>query len=193
MKTDKFLKFLTLAFCALAFAFVTGCEGPEGPQGPKGDKGDTGDTGAKGDDGAQGVAGNVTCLECHSADNPQIKQEEFSRSAHSAGAIAVDYAGGRSSCAECHSHEGFLEFARTGDVAANISNPSAWECKTCHNIHTTFEQTDYALRLDDAVDLAGGGMVDAGNNNLCANCHKARRASTYYDDPATDLCHPSNA
>ena len=153
MKTDKFLKFLTLAMCAFAFAFVTGCEGPEGPQGPKGDtgaqgtqgdKGDKGDQGDPGTDGTDGVAGNVTCLGCHSADNPQAKLEEFSRSAHSAGAIAVDYAGGRSSCAECHSHEGFLEFARTGDVAANITNPSAWECKTCHNIHTTFEQTDYA-------------------------------------------------
>ena len=73
MKTNKFFQLLTLAICAVAFAFVTGCEGPTGPMGPAGDKGDTGDTGAagaKGDDGTQGVAGNVTCLECHSADTP---------------------------------------------------------------------------------------------------------------------------
>ncbi|MCG8306018.1 MAG: collagen-like protein [Cytophagales bacterium] len=183
MKTHRFLKFLTWTLCAIAFAFVAGCEGPEGPQGPQGPAGPAGPQGEKGDDGTPGVAGNVTCLECHDADNPQAKAEEFSRSAHSAGAIAVDYAGGRSYCAECHSHEGFLEFARTGDVAADIANPSAWECKTCHNIHTTFEQTDYALRLDDAVDLIAkpGTIIDEGNNNLCLNCHQARRAVTYYD------------
>ena len=60
MKTNRFLKFLTLAFCAVAFAFVTGCEGPEGPMGPKGDKGDTGDTGATGPAGADGADANET-------------------------------------------------------------------------------------------------------------------------------------
>ena len=186
MKTNKFFQLLTLAICAVAFAFVTGCEGPTGPVGPKGDAGDTGATGPqgdKGDDGTPGVAGNVTCLDCHSIDNPQAKLEEFHRSAHSAGAIAVDYAGGRTSCAMCHSHEGFVEFARTGKVAATITNPSAWECKTCHNIHTTFEKEDYALRLNDAVTLLDGGTsVDAGNNNTCVNCHQSRRGYGDYDN-----------
>ena len=144
MKTHKFFRLFTLAMCAVAFAFVTGCEGPEGPMGPAGTNGTDGTNGTNGTDGTNGVDGNVSCLECHSADNPQSKLEEFHRSAHSAGAIAVDYAGGRASCAECHSHEGFLEYDRTGTVAEDITNPSAWECKTCHNIHTTFEQTDYA-------------------------------------------------
>lgn len=190
MKTNKFFQLLTLAICAIAFAFVTGCEGPEGPAGPQGSTGAQGDAGAKGDkgdDGTAGVAGNVTCLECHSIDNPQAKLEEFHRSVHSAGAIAVDYAGGRTSCAACHSHEGFLEFARTGEVAEEIMTPSAWECKTCHNIHTTFEQTDYALRLnDDVVLLAGGGTITGENNNTCVNCHQSRRAVSYYDNATED-------
>ncbi|MCK5278296.1 MAG: hypothetical protein KAK04_07160 [Cyclobacteriaceae bacterium] len=191
MKTNKFFQLLTLAICAVAFAFVTGCEGPEGPVGPQGTKGDTGDTGAqgeKGDDGTPGVAGNVTCLECHSADTPQEKLEEFQRSVHAAGAIAVDYAGGRTSCAQCHSHEGYLEFARTGTVAETILVPSAWECKTCHNIHTTFEQTDYAFRLGGDVTLLADGttVVAGGNNNTCINCHQSRRAVTYYDGATED-------
>ena len=190
MKTNKFFQLLTLAICAVMFAFVTGCEGPTGPMGPAGDKGDTGDTGAagaKGDDGTQGVAGNVTCLECHSADTPQAKLEEFYRSAHNAGIIAVVYAGARDDCARCHSHEGYLEFARTGKVAETITNPSAWECKTCHNIHTTFEQEDYAFRLGDPVTLLdGGATIDGANNNTCINCHQSRRGYGYYDNATED-------
>jgi len=188
MKTNKFFQLFTLAVCALAFAFVTGCEGPEGPVGPKGDTGDTGATGAQGVQGEQGIAGNVTCLECHSDDVIQIVQEAFHQSQHASGAIAVDYAGGRAGCAECHSHEGYLEFARTGDVAADIVNPSAWQCKTCHNIHTTFEGEDLAFRLGDAVTLIADGttVFDAGNNNTCANCHQARRAVGDYDNATED-------
>ena len=190
MKTHKFFQLFTLAICAVTLAFVTGCEGPEGPQGPAGAAGATGPAGPagpQGDDGTPGVAGNVTCLECHSADTPQSTLEEFHRSAHAAGAIAVDYAGGRASCAQCHSHEGYLEFARTGDVAADITNPSAWECKTCHNIHTTFEQADYAFRLGDPVTLlAGGSVVDGANNNTCINCHQSRRGYEDYDNATED-------
>jgi len=188
MKTNKFLQFLTLAFCAVAFAFVTGCEGPEGPVGPKGDKGDTGDTGPTGPAGPQGEAGNVTCMECHEGDGIQALNEEFHRSAHAAGAIAVDYAGGRASCAACHSHEGFLEYARTGTVAGDITDPSAWQCKTCHNIHDTFTGEDIAFRLGDAVTLSSDGttVVDEGNNNTCVNCHQARRAVTDYDNATED-------
>lgn len=189
MKTHKFFQLFTLAICAVTLAFVTGCEGPEGPQGPAGAAGaagPAGPAGPKGDDGTPGVAGNVTCLECHSADTPQSKLEEFHRSVHAAGAIAVDYAGGRASCAQCHSHEGYLEYARTGDVAEDITNPSAWQCKTCHNIHTTFEAADYAFRLGDPVTLmAGGATVDAANNNTCINCHQSRRGYVDYDDETT--------
>ncbi|NJN28502.1 MAG: hypothetical protein HC819_22275 [Cyclobacteriaceae bacterium] len=167
------------------FAFVTGCEGPEGPMGPAGADGTNGTDGTNGVDGKDGVDGNVTCLECHSATTPDITMEQFRQSAHSKGAIAVDYAGGRKSCAKCHSHEGYLEFARTGTVAQDIATPSAWQCKTCHNIHTTFEETDYALRLNAPVTFASDPTtaVDLGNSNTCANCHQARRAEPNLDVP----------
>jgi hypothetical protein len=74
-----------------------------------------------------------------------------------------------------------MEYARTGDVAANISSPSAWICKTCHGIHKTFEEEDYALRLSDPVKFIFDETVifDAGSSNLCANCHQSRRAGPY--------------
>ena len=109
------------------------------------------------------------------------------RSQHASGAIAVDYAGSRTSCARCHSHEGFLEFARTGTVAEEIAAPTAWQCSTCHDIHQTFEQTDYALRLNDAVTLlVDEAVLDEGNNNTCLNCHQARRGPGDYDKYTSD-------
>ena len=181
MKTNKFFQLLTLAICAVMFAFVTGCEGPQGETGPAGADGTNGTNGTNGTDGTDGVDGKVSCLECHSDTTPLDKGIEFHRSVHAAGAIAVDYAGGRASCAACHSHEGYIEFAATGTVAEDIAVPTAWQCSTCHNIHTTFEKTDYAFRLGDPVTfIAGGQTIDAANNNTCINCHQARREYSSY-------------
>lgn len=182
MKTTKITKLLTLAFCAIAFAFATSCEGPQGPPGT------SGTDGAAGSDGTNGVDGNVTCLSCHNTDTKDLIAADFNASQHKAGDVAVDYAGGRGSCAECHSHEGYLEFALTGDVAADIANPQAWECSTCHAIHTDFAADDYAFRLGDPVVLLANGSptIDGGNNNTCINCHQSRRDYNDYDDETAD-------
>ncbi|MDF1573440.1 MAG: hypothetical protein P1P82_17665 [Bacteroidales bacterium] len=118
-----------------------------------------------------------TCMQCHST---QVKMDidlQFNQSAHRAGAIAVDYAGSRASCAQCHSHEGFVEYAMNGEVAQNITLASAWQCKTCHNVHKTFTDEDYALRLANPVAFLYDEAVtfDYSNSNLCANCHQSRR------------------
>lgn len=178
----KLKQFIWLAI--MAFAVVISSCTKEGPMGP------AGADGANGTDGKDGVDGNVTCLECHTSELQETVRFQFNSSAHKAGAIAVDYAGGRASCARCHSHEGFIEFAATGTVAANISNPSAWDCKTCHGLHEQFETADYAFRLGDPVTLIADGttVVDEGNNNTCVNCHQSRRNGSYYDsatEPAT--------
>ena len=166
----------------VAGAMIISCEGPQGPAGTDGQDGQDGA------DGTDGVDGNVTCLVCHNVETQAIIASEFATSQHASGSIAVDYAGGRTSCAQCHSHEGYLEFARTGDVANDISNPSAWECATCHELHTDFEAGDYALRLNDAVTLNANDAVtlDEGNNNTCINCHQARRSAAYYDGETED-------
>ena len=170
-----------IAILIMGAVILSSCEGPEGPMGPAGADGTNGTNGT---DGVDGVDGNVTCLECHNTDTQAIIASEFAGSQHSSGAIAVDYAGGRSSCAECHSHEGYLEFARTGDVANNIANPSAWECQTCHELHTDFEAGDYAIRLGGPVTLYADETIvlDGGINNTCINCHQSRRYVTAYDN-----------
>ncbi|MHB8871967.1 MAG: hypothetical protein ACYC5G_05945 [Candidatus Doudnabacteria bacterium] len=146
----------------------------EGPMGPAGADGTNGTNGVDGD------AGTVTCLACHSGDKIDQKKAEFAMSEHSVGAVAVAYAGGRQACARCHSSQGFIEYATLGAVAGDISNPSAWECATCHGLHKTFEATDFALRLGSAPvasNIDASYSFDFKNNsNLCVNCHQARTA-----------------
>ncbi len=176
MKYNSILKLILFGFfCAI---IATSCT-KEGAMGPAGADGTNGTNGAPGSDGTNGVDGQVTCLVCHSGTNMDSKKAEFAMSEHSAGAIAVDYAGGRASCARCHSHEGFTQFAVFGTVLGDITNPSPWECSTCHGLHKSFEGTDYALRMTDPVeayyDNTGATILDLkGNSNLCATCHQSR-------------------
>ncbi|MCP4458427.1 MAG: hypothetical protein GY816_10460 [Cytophagales bacterium] len=174
MKSKFYYPFSTLAMIALALFFVVGCEGPMGPEGA---------------DGTDGIDGNLTCLECHSEGNIQTVKEQFYQSVHSAGEVAVDYAGGRASCAQCHSNEGFVEFASNGEVLENIAAPTPWECSTCHGLHETFEEIDYALRLDDPIAFIFDASVtaDFGNGNLCANCHQSRAAEPNVSNPGSDF------
>ncbi len=181
MKTNIYV-LSTIIFCALAFAFVPSCVGPAGEDGI---------AGADGTDGIDGTDGNATCMDCHSSGNIQSINEQFTQSVHSAGEVALAYAGGNASwgCAQCHSSEGFIEFANNGFVDQNIKAPSPWECKTCHSLHTTFEADDYALRLSDPIDFIYDNTVaaDFGNGNLCSNCHQSRTAEPNITNPGTDF------
>ena len=174
-KTRLFFQFVGIGVFAISL-LIAGCT-KEGPMGP---------AGADGTNGIDGTDGNSTCLDCHSGDTKATIEAQFAMSVHSSGINAVDYAGGNASCARCHSHQGFVQYANTGTVAGTITNPTAWECTTCHGLHESFEATDYALRLKDPVhpifDPAITMDLD-GNSNLCANCHQSRRAEPIIDKP----------
>lgn len=171
MKASRLLLLLPL--------LLWGCEGDEGPAGP---------AGMNGSDGENGVDGNVTCLACHNTDTQNAISLQYDRSQHALGEF-VGYAGGRASCARCHSGNGYAEFLDTGTVDGNIVNPTPFLCNNCHNIHATFEETDYALRGTDPVPWIGDAgfgdtSIDFGDNsNVCANCHQSRRAEPNIVDP----------
>lgn len=170
-----------LFILGLALLVIPSCV-KEGPVGLTGADGADGVDGADGRDGADGT---VECLVCHSGDAINAKRAEFAMSVHKSGVNAVDYAGGRQSCAHCHSHEGFVQYAEFGKILGDISNPSAWKCGTCHGVHETFESTDYALRLTDPVVAVANPSITmdlGGSNNLCANCHQTRRARPVDED-----------
>ncbi|MBN2807445.1 MAG: hypothetical protein JXR22_12380, partial [Prolixibacteraceae bacterium] len=110
---------------------------------------------------------------------------QYETSGHAAG-TNVAYAGGRNTCAACHSHEGFVETKHTGrdTTATAIAIPTRVDCKTCHDGHVSFDTVDgpdYALRAKSAVPLLmfkKEKSVDfGGSSNLCANCHQPRTAA----------------
>ena len=107
-----------LGILATAFLliFMVGCEGDTGPAGP------AGADGTDGVDGTDGADGNAPCLDCHNTDDMNAIGNQYTRSGHALGEF-VDYAGGRSSCAHCHSGNGFIEFMTTGEVDGDINNP----------------------------------------------------------------------
>ncbi|MEN8249585.1 MAG: hypothetical protein ABFS32_11680 [Bacteroidota bacterium] len=172
-------KLLVLAISAMAFAFVTSCEGPEGPAGADGTDG------TNGVDGIDGQNGNVSCLVCHSQSSMDALNALYALSGHNA-AGAVAYAGGRASCAKCHSHEGFSNYlaATPGADAIDIAYPTRIGCKTCHSTHTSLEADITAPMATTAAVTAitDGSTFDFVNNsNLCANCHQSRKDGDSYD------------
>ncbi len=64
-----------------------------------------------------------------------------------------------------------------GTVEAGDPNPTRQDCRTCHQIHTSYTGDDWALETTDPVELyvSEGVTFDGGSGNLCANCHQARR------------------
>ena len=162
-----------------SFTLATGlllssCEGPMGPSGA---------AGADGKDGTNGIDANATCTLCHS--NSAIietKLAQWSESVHATGENAA-YAN-RSGCVQCHTSQGFLEYVAEGS-AANISvpvEPMQINCYTCHKIHKTFTNEDWALTKPGAqildVKYAGANVTwDKGNSNQCVACHQAREVS----------------
>jgi len=174
----------------LLFAFVIMCVAPSCvKEGPMGAAGADGINGTDGTNGADGADGTVSCLACHAGTAMDQKKSQFTMSEHSVGAIAVDYAGGRSGCAQCHSSQGFIAYATLGIKDQAVANPGAWECNTCHGLHSTFKGTDYALRLGAAPvtsNISSTYKFDFKNNsNLCVNCHQARTAEPNTATPGT--------
>jgi hypothetical protein len=178
MKKQRIL-FLFASLFVASVLFVA-CEGPMGPAGADGTNGTNG---LNGTDGTDGVDGNVVCLQCHTLANKEAKHMQYEQSVHHEGEY-VSYAGGRKSCAECHSHEGYVETEFTGydTTAADVPYPHAFACATCHDFHSTldFENdgADYALRGNKPVKFKFDKSTHdfASSTNLCGQCHQTRTA-----------------
>jgi hypothetical protein len=151
----------------------------EGPEGATGATGATGDTGATGVAGADGADANSTCVDCHD-DDTQIKsrQLQWEASTHAMGGnFERVESNGDTECATCHTHEGFTERMSTGlwETAAVVTNPTPPNCRTCHAIHDTYTEADFAISHTTAFDLRlDGTTVDFGDGTLCAQCHQPR-------------------
>lgn len=165
-------KTLSLIAAPFAVMLLLGCEGPEGPPGA------TGPAGPAGPAGAAGADQNETCTQCHNDDiTIVVRQLQWSMSKHGSG-DNVNRATS-TSCGICHGHEGFAERAASGftitAATSSTENPVPINCRTCHQIHTTYTDADLALVTEDPVTLIlNDEEIDLGEANLCGQCHQPR-------------------
>jgi hypothetical protein len=177
MSTKKTLVLIgLLGVAVLALAACAGQPGPTGPAGPQGEQGPPGPAAS---------ASDLSCTDCHD-DSTRLfaAHQEWELSGHFTGDA---YERGTStSCAGCHSSEGFSARIAAGLDPTEVEEAplvsSKPNCRTCHQIHTTYTGADFALESTDPVTLfVSGETFDGGDGNLCANCHQPR-----HEFPAAD-------
>ena len=184
MKFKEIIKLFSLAVLLVGMASSCVKEGPMGPAGADGIDG------IDGTDGQNGVDGKVSCLACHSGNNMLQKKSEFVLSGHSIGTWTMDHNPWSSTCVRCHTPVGFQQYAELGASAVfnSIENTEKFDCNTCHGLHSTFEDTDYALRITTPVvpvQALNGEMDLKGNSNLCGTCHQSRSLDPGIEKPGT--------
>jgi len=185
MSTKKMLVLLGTLIVAAVVISSCASAGEPGPQGPAGP---AGPAGPQGEAGVSAMATDLSCTECHN-DTAIItgKKAPWSTSVHGSG-TAAEYAGGRDGCTGCHSGASFSKMVAAGQTPATYDGTAAdvthQDCRTCHQIHTTYTGEDWALETTAAVELyafEGGLTFDGGEGNLCALCHQPRRAFAAVD------------
>lgn len=171
--------FVLLGLLIVAAAIVTACGGAPEP-GPAGPAGPAGPQGPQGEPGPALTTADITCTQCHN-DTSLItgKKAAWEESLHGSGVAFIEE-GPRNSCAGCHSGATFSAMIAAGQnftqVESGDANPTHQDCRTCHQIHTTYTSEDWALETTEPVtQVVSGQTFDGGAGNLCANCHQARR------------------
>ncbi|TSA25087.1 MAG: hypothetical protein D4R67_10815, partial [Bacteroidetes bacterium] len=141
------------------------------------------------------------CTQCHNFDDALVaKIFQYESSQHATGSTTFE---NRTTCAPCHTSQGFRECIETGAwaTAEAVENASRIDCRTCHEIHKTYTDADYVLRwLTPFVNILGETTdmtTESGNvtGNLCARCHQIRAASPPITDPTstTDSLAPTSS
>ena len=208
-KTKSSISSKLTGLVVMAALVVVGCEGPEGPDGPQGEMGAQGEigpmgpagpagpagaTGPAGPEGPQGPAGtsgefsatDLTCTQCHNGTSIITgKLADWNQSKHGTGEA---YSRGESgTCGACHSGAAFVEMLAAGNNPGNhgVGDPESTrqDCRTCHSLHESYTEDDWALRTTESVSLFAieGSTFDGGQGNLCVNCHQPRRTLTEAD------------
>jgi len=169
----------------LLVGMFAACEGPEGPAGPKGDQGDPGDPFVN----WEGFMQDIKCADCHNPDVDTVYflwgiRTQWGLSTHASGGAYIENS---STCAPCHTTEGFIQ-AYLGRPVTGHSVSSPIGCFACHSPHSRGE---FSLRTTSPVTMLAGVTGEAdftfdfGKGNLCASCHKPRSISPKPDPTKT--------
>ncbi|MFH1183722.1 MAG: cytochrome c3 family protein [Chloroflexota bacterium] len=174
MSLRKWIIILGVTLVGAVVLAACGTPGPAGPAGP---------AGPEGEPGPAAQASDLSCTECHNDTTLIVsKQAQFKElSVHGTGEAFIRGEG--TACAGCHGTEGAKARINAGlpphdESVTGVTNVSPFDCRTCHNIHTTYTKDDFSLTGDaQPVELEmTGGTFDGGVGNLCANCHQIRNA-----------------
>ena len=183
MKDLKFLSFLVILASSLLFVQCTSdpIAGMDGVNG------------IDGIDGVDGIDGLDTsaesCITCHSNTFRDPIITAYETSFHSKGLTegAVNYAGARASCAQCHSNEGFTDFIVNGFV-----NPGGYYGLTEPEL--VLVNNDNGTPDDDTDDflepeLDSRGLPVYSNNPVpfvtsvtCTTCHDTHKSFDFEND-----------
>jgi nitrate/TMAO reductase-like tetraheme cytochrome c subunit len=179
MKNSKFLSFLVILASSLLFIQCTS----DPLEGPPGRDGIDGIDGVNGIDGVD--ANTASCVSCHSNAYREPIIAAYETSFHSKGLTegAVNYAGARASCAQCHSDEGFVDFVTKGFV-----NPAGYygltEPEPVINDNGTPDDPS-----DDYQELDDRGLPIYSNNPepfvtavTCTTCHDTHKSFDFEND-----------
>ncbi len=190
--------FLTVLTAIALFGLIA-CEGPAGPAGKDGA------TGATGKDAGfvyfEGFKADLKCATCHAPNDVDTtfrvitKSTQYETSGHKE---LGNYDRNTTTCAGCHTNEGFFERTTRGVanetftlnaasgpmVNQNYYSSSPVGCFTCHTPH---KRGDFTLR--DTVGQVKIFSLVAGNTTktftgnttaqLCVKCHQPRMTSQF--------------
>ena len=173
---------LTIAVLVAAVVVLSACAGPEGPAGPAGPEGPAGSV------GPMPSAAELTCTQCHNDTTLIVSKEAQFRERSVHGTGEAFERGEGTNCAGCHGTEGAKARINAGLLPHDASiegvvNVSPYDCRTCHNIHTTYTLDDFSLTGGEqpVVMERTTSTYDGGAGNLCANCHQFRNAAPTVD------------
>jgi hypothetical protein len=184
---NKFLNIIRTILLPILFVSLTfvACEGPAGADGA------TGANGPQGPAGPAGPSGAEQCGVCHNnASSLFGKQVQWGESVHGMGEAFDE--GYRTTCAGCHSSQGFNEIIKTGADTTKVGffDAATINCRTCHKVHTKYNDSDWELTFTSPFALRDARTgedknVDLKTGNLCGKCHQARTTT-----PVLDLTTP---
>jgi len=90
----------------------------------------------------------------------------------------------QTSCAKCHSGDGFQDWAMDGTVDAPAALPLGLECAGCHDAampNTLYDDLGTYTQLDHVTFPSGLTATLAGDSNLCIACHQGRASKNSID------------
>jgi hypothetical protein len=120
----------------------------------------------------------ANCAWCHDEGTHHAYPEQWDISNH---AMLAHPEPGRS-CARCHDGAGFVEYVKTGAVAADMPESTPITCAACHDPHSP--KNAHQLRTLADVTLGNGMVVSqGGDGKICMNCHMSRRNADEYTGP----------